>query len=202
VLFPLGLWLLLGAQRLPPGERELSGRARVAIWGLSLVVGLGGIYGIGGGSILAPILLACGYSAYQVAPATLAATFFTSLVGVGAYQVLQLTHGGSIAPDWILGLWVGAGGFIGSYLGARLQSRLPERSLRRLLGLIRKPSPRNSPARRTTSARPTAFTPSQPTITRTGVRKLPLITPTPPMSTIEPPWANSCQSRGRLSEGY
>ena len=137
VLFPLGLWLLLGAQRLPPREREFSGRARVAIWVLSLVVGtVGGIYGIGGGSILAPILLACGYSAYEVAPATLTATFLTSLVGVGAYQVLQLTQGGSIAPDWILGLWVGAGGFIGSYLGARLQSRLPERSLRRLLGLI------------------------------------------------------------------
>jgi len=137
VLFPLGLWLLVGAQRLPPRERELSGRARVAIWGLSLVVGtVGGIYGIGGGSILAPILLACGYSAYEVAPATLTATFLTSLVGVSAYQVLQLTQGGSIAPDWMLGLWVGAGGFIGSYLGARLQSRLPERSLRRLLGLI------------------------------------------------------------------
>jgi Sulfite exporter TauE/SafE len=125
-----------GAAALLAG-RELSGRARVAISAVSLVVGtVGGIYGIGGGSILAPILLACGYSAYEVAPATLAATFLTSLVGVGAYQVLALTHGGSIAPDWILGLWVGAGGFIGSYLGARLQSRLPERSLRKLLGLI------------------------------------------------------------------
>jgi hypothetical protein len=137
VLLPLGLWLLLGAQRLPPTQRQLSGRARGAIWVLSLIVGtVGGIYGIGGGSILAPILLACGYSAYEVAPATLAATFLTSLVGVGTYQALQLTHGGAIAPDWILGLWLGAGGFLGSYLGARLQRRLPEQSLRRLLGLI------------------------------------------------------------------
>jgi uncharacterized membrane protein YfcA len=115
VLLPLGLWLLLGAQRLPPTQRQLSGRARGAIWVLSLIVGtIGGIYGIGGGSILAPILLACGYSAYEVAPATLAATFLTSLVGVGTYQALQLTHGGAIAPDWILGLWLGAGGFLGS----------------------------------------------------------------------------------------
>jgi uncharacterized protein len=137
VLLPLGLWLLLGAQRLPPRPRQLSGRARAAIWVLSLTVGtVGGIYGIGGGSILAPILLACGYSAYEVAPATLTATFLTSLIGVGTYQVLQLTHGGPIAPDWILGLWLGAGGFLGSYLGARLQRRLPEQSLRRLLGLI------------------------------------------------------------------
>jgi uncharacterized membrane protein YfcA len=137
VLLPLGLWLLLGAQRTPPHPRQLSHRARVAIWVLSLVVGtVGGIYGIGGGSILAPILLACGYSAYEVAPATLGATFLTSLVGVATYQVLQLTHGGAIAPDWILGLWLGVGGFVGSYLGARIQSRLPERSLRKLLGLI------------------------------------------------------------------
>jgi len=137
VLLPLGLWLLLGAQRLPPSQRELTVRARAWIWILSLVVGtLGGIYGIGGGSILAPILLASGFSAYEVAPATLTATFLTSLVGIATYQVLQLAHGGAIAPQWILGAWLGAGGFLGSYLGARLQRHLPERSIRRLLGLI------------------------------------------------------------------
>jgi uncharacterized membrane protein YfcA len=108
-----------------------------AIWGLSLVVGtVGGIYGIGGGSILAPILLAVGFSAFQVAPATLAATFVTSVAGIATYQVLQLSYTGPIAPDWALGLFLGAGGFAGSYLGARLQSRLPEAALRRLLGAI------------------------------------------------------------------
>ena len=45
-------------------------------------------------------------------------------------------HGGTIAPQWILGLFLGAGGFAGSYCGARLQSRLPERNLRKLLGAI------------------------------------------------------------------
>jgi uncharacterized protein len=107
------------------------------IWALALIVGtVGGIYGIGGGSLLAPILLATGFSAYEVAPATIAATFLTSVVGVLTYQLLQLTHGGAIAPEWILGAWIGAGGFAGSYLGARLQRRLPETSIRRLLGLI------------------------------------------------------------------
>ena len=52
------------------------------------------------------------------------------------YRVLQITHGGTIAPDWALGAFLGAGGFAGSYLGARLQRHLPERSLRRLLGVI------------------------------------------------------------------
>lgn len=58
------------------------------------------------------------------------------IAGIAAYQVLQLTHSGSIAPEWILGACLGAGGFADSYLGARLQSRLPERNLRKLFGLI------------------------------------------------------------------
>ena len=137
VLLPLGLWLALGSQRLPPRRPTPTRRGRSAIWALSLLVGtVGGIYGIGGGSILAPILLALGYSAYEVAPATLAATFLTSIGGILTYQILQTTHGGAIAPDWALGAFLGAGGFAGSYLGARLQRRLPERSLRKLLGLI------------------------------------------------------------------
>lgn len=137
VLFPLGLWLALGAQRIQRNRPPPSARTSRMIWALALVVGtVGGIYGIGGGSLLAPILLAAGFSAYDVAPATIAATFLTSIVGVLTYQLLQLTHGGAIAPDWILGAWIGAGGFAGSYLGARLQRRLPETSIRRLLGLI------------------------------------------------------------------
>ncbi|HTU31182.1 MAG TPA: sulfite exporter TauE/SafE family protein [Solirubrobacteraceae bacterium] len=137
VLFPLGLWLILGAQRTPRDRPPPTASTRRIIWLLSLIVGtVGGIYGIGGGSLLAPILLVGGYSAYEVAPASITATFLTSLVGVLTYQVLQFTHGGAIAPDWILGAWIGAGGFAGSYLGARLQRRLPETSIRRLLGLI------------------------------------------------------------------
>jgi uncharacterized membrane protein YfcA len=137
VLLPLGLWLGLGSQRIARRRPEPTSRTRRMIWALSLAVGVvGGIYGIGGGSLLAPILLAAGFSAYEVAPATLAATFITSIAGIVTYQLLQLTHGGSIAPDWPLGLFMGAGGFLGSYLGARLQSRLPDRSLRKLLGTI------------------------------------------------------------------
>jgi uncharacterized protein len=137
VLLPLGLWLLLGAQNIAPARPEPTRRHRQASWLLALIVGtIGGLYGIGGGSILAPILIALGYSVYEVAPATLTATFLTSIAGIATYQILQLVHGGVIAPQWILGACLGAGGFLGSYCGARLQQRLPERSLRRLLGLI------------------------------------------------------------------
>ena len=137
VLLPIGHWLLLGAQTLARPRPVPTRRHRAGTGVLAAVVGIvGGLYGIGGGSILAPILIALGYSVYEVAPATLTATFLTSVVGIAAYQVLQAVHGGTIAPQWILGAFLGAGGFAGSYCGARLQRRLPERSLRRLLGAI------------------------------------------------------------------
>lgn len=135
VLLPLGLWLLLGSQRVP--REQPRSMSRPAIWVLALAVGgVGGIYGIGGGSLLAPILIAFGFSVYEVAPATITATFVTSVAGIATYQVLQFSHGGVIAPEWILGAFLGAGGLAGSYCGARLQSHLPEQSLRRLLGLV------------------------------------------------------------------
>jgi uncharacterized membrane protein YfcA len=137
VLLPLGLWLVLGAQRAAPPRPAPSPRRQRSTWLLALAVGtVGGIYGIGGGSILAPVLIALGYSVYEVAPATLTATFLTSLAGIVTYQILQLIHHGAIAPQWVLGACLGAGGFAGSYCGARLQRHLPERSLRRLLGVV------------------------------------------------------------------
>lgn len=137
VLLPLGLWLLLGGQRIPRRPPVPTRRLRAAVWGLALVVGVvGGIYGVGGGSLLAPILIALGYSVYEVAPATLVATFLTSIAGIATYQALQLGHGGAVAPDWALGAFLGAGGLAGSYCGATLQRRLPERSLRKLLGVV------------------------------------------------------------------
>ena len=137
VLLPLGLWLLLGAQNIARPRPMPTRHHRQMTWLLALIVGVvGGIYGIGGGSILAPILIALGYSVYEVAPATLAATFLTSIAGITTYQVLQWMHHGDIAPQWALGAFLGAGGFVGSYCGARIQHRLPETALRRLLGLI------------------------------------------------------------------
>jgi uncharacterized protein len=137
VLLPLGLWLALGSQRMERPRPTPTTSTRRWIWLLSLVVGtVGGIYGIGGGSLLAPVLLLAGFSAYEVAPATLAATFLTSIGGIATYQILEFSHGGAIAPEWTLGVFLGAGGFIGSYCGARLQRHMPEKSLRKLLGAI------------------------------------------------------------------
>ena len=44
------------------------------------VVGcVGGIYGLGGGAFLSPVLIGSGREPSEVAPATLAATFVTSV---------------------------------------------------------------------------------------------------------------------------
>ncbi|MFH8873194.1 sulfite exporter TauE/SafE family protein [Streptomyces griseus] len=138
LLLPLGLWLcartLIPARGRPAAAAEPS---PVALTALAVAVGVvGGIYGIGGGSLLGPILAARGLPMTRVAPAALAATFATSVVGAATYCVLSVVSSGDVAPDWWLGLACGAGGLVGGYLGARLQPHLPETALRLLLGTL------------------------------------------------------------------
>lgn len=131
VLLPIGVWLLLDR----PSRRGPVREGRIVA--LALAVGLiGGVYGIGGGSLLAPLLVGMGLSVLAVAPATIAVTFLTSVVGVAAFALLSLTESGSIAPDWTLGIALGLGGLAGGFCGARLQGRLPEALIRRGLGAL------------------------------------------------------------------
>ncbi len=149
VLLGLGVRLLLdavrsrGAQPRPPAEVGIVMRqfslARIAyefagaryamhtaaLAALSLAVGVvGGIYGIGGGALLAPILVSLfRLPVHTIAGATLAGSFATSAAAVAGYTVLA--PGQAAAPDWRLGLLFGAGGLAGTYLGARLQRRVP-----------------------------------------------------------------------------
>ena len=135
VLGPLGAWLLSGRTR---RRADSAPRPGAGVSACAFLTGLiGGIYGIGGGSLLAPMLASLGFSLYAIAPAALTSTFVTSVAGVLAYQALELVKGdGAIAPEWILGLSMGVGGICGSYLGARLQPRVPEATLRRVLGVL------------------------------------------------------------------
>ncbi|MFE1230638.1 sulfite exporter TauE/SafE family protein [Streptomyces sp. NPDC059442] len=138
LMLPLGLWLCLRA--LAPG-RDRPAEAREpspgALTALALAVGvIGGLYGIGGGSLLGPVLAARGMPMVLVAPAALVTTFATSVVGAVAFALLSLASTGDVAPDWWLGAACGVGGLVGGYLGARLQPRLPDRALRLLLGTL------------------------------------------------------------------
>ncbi|MQA95855.1 MAG: TSUP family transporter [Streptosporangiales bacterium] len=137
LLLPLGLWLCVRTVRPPPHRREPDGLSPRVISLVAVAVGIvGGMYGIGGGSLLGPILAGRGLPVATVAPAALASTFITSIAGALTYTVLALTTPGDIAPEWTLGLLCGLGGLIGGYLGAHLQPRLPDAGLRLLLGTL------------------------------------------------------------------
>lgn len=135
VLLPLGVWLALTrSDERARRVRVIPGAALIA---LAAAIGcVGGIYGIGGGSILAPILIGSGRPPAEVAPAALASTFVTSVAGVITFTILAIHQHGSVAPDWPTGLALGFGGLAGAYTGARIQSRLPELFIRRMVGLL------------------------------------------------------------------
>jgi len=114
----------------------------VSFWGifiLSFIVGIaGGIYGIGGGSIIAPFFVTFfGLPVYTVAGAALMGTFVTSVAGVAFYQVIAPFYPNlSIAPDWSLGILFGIGGVAGMYLGACCQKFVPEKAIKWMLAVI------------------------------------------------------------------
>ena len=138
VLVPLGIWLALTRPSRPEEPGRPARRIPVPVLVvLAAAVGcVGGIYGIGGGSILAPILIATGRPPREVAPAALASTFVTSAAGVVTFLILSVHHHGPVAPDWPTGIALGIGGLAGGYTGARLQSRLPDVLIRRVMGVL------------------------------------------------------------------
>jgi len=135
LLLPLGVWL--AATRPTRGHdparptRHIPAPVLIVLAALTGCVG--GIYGIGGGAVLAPILIGSGRPAAEVAPAALASTFVTSLGGVLTFTLLSIREG-SVAPNWPTGIALGIGGIAGGYLGARMQSRLPDILIRRIVG--------------------------------------------------------------------
>jgi uncharacterized membrane protein YfcA len=111
------------------------------LFALAFVVGIvGGVYGVGGGAIIAPFLVSFFHlPIYTIAGATLFGTFLTSIAGVLFYAMIAplYAHTGlMIAPDWMLGALFGAGGFLGIYCGARFQKYFPARLIKLILALI------------------------------------------------------------------
>jgi uncharacterized membrane protein YfcA len=138
VLLPLGMWLALSSPARAEGEvRTVRALPPPALILLAVVVGcVGGIYGIGGGSTLAPVLIGTGRPPREVAPAALASTFVTSIAGVITFLILSVHHHGTVAPDWPTGIALGVGGLAGAYTGARIQRHLPDTVIRRVMGVL------------------------------------------------------------------
>jgi hypothetical protein len=118
------------------GQRFCFDPRRVLL--LAMGVGaIGGTYGVGGGAIIAPFLVAMfGLPVHAVAGAALFAALSTSVFGVAIYAWLPGPAGVVSQPDWALGLLFGSGGAVGMYFGARAQKHVPQRALKRGLALV------------------------------------------------------------------
>jgi uncharacterized membrane protein YfcA len=111
----------------------------LGIFSLSFIVGIvGGIYGIGGGAIIAPFFVSFfGLPVYTVAGAALMGTFVTSIAGVIFYQAIAPFYPNvSVAPDYLLGALFGFGGMAGMYVGARCQKHVPAKFIKWMLSGI------------------------------------------------------------------
>jgi len=104
---------------------------------LAFTVGIvGGVYGIGGGSIIAPLLITLfKLPVYAIAGAVLLGTFTSSAAGVAFYSLIPL-NGEVAQPDWMLGILFGAGGLLGMYFGAKMQKYISEKWIKLILGII------------------------------------------------------------------
>ena len=113
------------------GLGAADGTKLMPILAAALAVGVvGGAYGIGGGSIIAPVMVIfLGLPLHAVAGAALFGTLATSVVGVAMYQFLPAPPGIESRPDWALGILFGLGGAAGTYLGALTQKHVPRRAL-------------------------------------------------------------------------
>ncbi|MBW1731047.1 MAG: sulfite exporter TauE/SafE family protein [Deltaproteobacteria bacterium] len=111
------------------------------VFALTFCVGIiSGTYGIGGGAIVAPFLIAIfRLPVYAIAGATLLSTFLTSVVGVAFYTLIAPFYaytGLAITPDWKLGVLFGLGGLMGMYCGARTQKYFSARLIKLILGML------------------------------------------------------------------
>jgi uncharacterized protein len=111
------------------------------LFALALIVGvIGGVYGIGGGAIIAPFIVSFfGLPVHTIAGACLMGTCVTSIGGVVFYEVFGpyfALPGQSVRPDWLLGFLFGVGGFVGMYLGARTQKYVPGAIIRPVLAIV------------------------------------------------------------------
>lgn len=123
--------------RFQHGEAEYAFGVPSMLFFAFIVGIIGTAYGIGGGSFMVPTCIALyRLPVHAIAGATLTATFLTSAIALAAYSILPAPEGIMVRPDWALGAALGLGGLAGGYLGARLQKRVPQKTLKTGLALL------------------------------------------------------------------
>ena len=104
----------------------------VVVGGIGLLAGvLSGLFGIGGGIVIVPLLiLLVGFTATQAVGTSLAAL----LLPVGAFGALEYWRAGQI--DLRIAALLAAGLLLGAYVGARLGIALPVEVVQRGFGVL------------------------------------------------------------------
>lgn len=99
-------------------------RAYLALIGIGLAAGLlSGLFGVGGGTIIVPLLvLLLGFDQRRAAGTSLAAIVPIAAVGVISYAV-----SGSVS--WVAALVLAVGAVLGAQIGTRLLPRISQRAL-------------------------------------------------------------------------
>lgn len=103
---------------------------------ISCLVGIvGGAYGVGGGVIIVPLIIAYAkLPIHAVAGATLLGTLAASAASVASYQFLSSDHPQmAVEPDWTLGLLFGLGGLAGTWSGGICQKHVSPRWIKLIL---------------------------------------------------------------------
>lgn len=103
---------------------------------LSFLIGVvGGIYGVGGGVLIVPLLIAYArLPVHIIAGAALLGTFAASAASVLAYQALSNFYPQiPVEPAWRIGVLFGLGGLVGTWLGGSCQKYVSPRWIKLIL---------------------------------------------------------------------
>lgn len=116
----------------PPEPEEAPRPPTLPLYGVGLGAGvMAGLFGIGGGNIIVPVLtVLLGYPAKRAIATSLAAL----LAPVGLPGVLTYWRAGTL--DIGAAAWIALGLFLGTVFGAKLTISLPSRTVKLLYGLF------------------------------------------------------------------
>lgn len=105
--------------------RARGSRAIIVFVAIGLISGfMSGLFGVGGGTVIVPMLVTAAAFSQKLASGTSGASIIvTAAVGVVSYAA----HG---QVDWLAAVLLAAGGVVGAPLGAHLLHRLSEATLR------------------------------------------------------------------------
>ncbi len=109
------------------GETFVAKPLLMLIGGIAMGV-VASSFGVGGGFMFMPFMTTLvGYPMYLAVPIALAGTFATSLGGISKYVLM------GYQPDWIMAALIAAGAMCGGVVGPKIQKKLPEIFLKRML---------------------------------------------------------------------